>query len=101
MSSENNWTEIEYIFACIEKEASESVFYKFDKKNTKLVLELIAKHLRGELTAAETEQLEQWLQSDPHNQQLFDKLSDNVLINHELEIYATSEKENRKPSRRF
>jgi transmembrane sensor len=55
--------------------------------------ELIAKHLRGELTAAENEQLEQWLQSDPHNQYLFNKLSDGFLINNELEIYAASEKE--------
>jgi transmembrane sensor len=55
--------------------------------------ELIAKHLRGELTAAENEQLEQWLQSDPHNRDLFNKLSDGSLINQELEIYAASEKE--------
>jgi transmembrane sensor len=55
--------------------------------------ELIAKHLRGELTATENEQLEQWLQSDPHNRELFNKLSDSVLINSELEIYAASEKE--------
>jgi transmembrane sensor len=55
--------------------------------------ELIAKHLRGELTASENEQLEQWLQSDPHNRELFNKLSDSTLINEELEIYAASEKE--------
>jgi len=55
--------------------------------------ELIAKHLRGELTTAENEQLEQWLQSDPQNRELFNKLSDSFLINDQLEVYASNNKE--------
>lgn len=55
--------------------------------------ELIAKHLRSELTIAENEQLEQWLQSDPQNRELFNKLSDSFLINEQLEVYASNNKE--------
>lgn len=54
---------------------------------------LIAKYLRNELTAQEKNELEQWLQSDEHNQELFRKLTDKVNINNELEVLSATNKD--------
>ena len=54
---------------------------------------LIAKYLRQELTDQEKDQLEQWLQSDTHNQELFRKLTDETIIDSELESFETNDKD--------
>jgi len=54
---------------------------------------LIAKYLRQELTELEQDQLEQWLQSDEHNQELFSKLTDQTIIDSELETFETNNKD--------
>jgi len=53
--------------------------------------ELIAKHLRNELTVEEKSELEQWLKSDPQNLELFIKLLDESLITEEIEIFSPLE----------
>jgi ferric-dicitrate binding protein FerR (iron transport regulator) len=53
---------------------------------------LIAKHQRNELTPQEKEELERWLQSDVHNQELFKKLTDEATINSELETFSVTDK---------
>ncbi|WPU92021.1 FecR family protein [Mucilaginibacter sabulilitoris] len=54
---------------------------------------LIAKYLRNELTAQEKNELEQWLQSDERNQELFRKLIDEANINNELELLSATNKD--------
>ena len=54
---------------------------------------LIAKYLRKELTEQEQDQLEQWLQSDTRNQELFKKLTDQTIIDSELETFETNDKD--------
>lgn len=54
---------------------------------------LIAKYLRQELTDQEKDQLEQWLQSDTRNQELFKKLTDETIIDSELETFDTNDKD--------
>lgn len=54
---------------------------------------LIAKYLRNELTEQEQDQLEQWLQSDTHNQELFKKLTDQTIVDSELETFETNNKD--------
>lgn len=54
---------------------------------------LIAKHLKGETTYEEEQQLQQWLGADPHNRELFDKLNRSVLIEQQLKVYNHSDKE--------
>jgi transmembrane sensor len=53
---------------------------------------LIAKHQRNELTPQEKEELEHWLQSDARNQELFKKLTDEAIINNELETFSVTDK---------
>lgn len=53
--------------------------------------ELIAKYLRDELTAPEQKELEQWLNASVHNQELFEKLTDETLINQQLEVFSAVE----------
>jgi transmembrane sensor len=57
------------------------------------VAALIAKHLRGELTDHEKNELEQWLQSDPRNPELFRKLTDDNLVIDELDFFSVTEKD--------
>jgi transmembrane sensor len=54
---------------------------------------LIAKYLRQELTDQEKDQLEQWLQADTHNQELFRKLTDETIIDSELETFEANDKD--------
>jgi transmembrane sensor len=54
---------------------------------------LIAKYLRKELTEQEQDQLEQWLQADTRNQELFKKLTDQTIIDSELETFETNNKD--------
>ena len=54
---------------------------------------LIAKYLRQELTIEEKDQLEQWLQADTRNQELFRKLTDEVTIDSELETFEANDKD--------
>jgi len=55
--------------------------------------ELIAKYLRNELTAAEQKELEQWLNASVHNQELFKKLTDETLINQQVEVFSASDRD--------
>lgn len=55
--------------------------------------ELIAKHLRNELTVDEKNELDQWLNLDPVNLELFNKLLDEALTDEKAEIFSASEKE--------
>jgi transmembrane sensor len=57
------------------------------------VAALIAKHLRGELTDHEKNELEQWLQSGPRNPELFRKLTDDNLVLDELDFFSVTEKD--------
>lgn len=54
---------------------------------------LIAKYLRNELTEQEKDELEQWLQADEHNQELFKKLTDQTIIDSELETLEANDKD--------
>jgi ferric-dicitrate binding protein FerR (iron transport regulator) len=54
---------------------------------------LIAKYLRQELTDQEKDQLEQWLQSDTRNQELFRKLTDEATVDSELETFEANDKD--------
>jgi ferric-dicitrate binding protein FerR (iron transport regulator) len=60
------------------------------------IAQLIAKHLRDELTAAENNELEQWLQSEPHNFEIFKKLSDESFAEKQLDLYVVPETEKSK-----
>jgi transmembrane sensor len=53
--------------------------------------ELIAKYLRDELTVPEQKELDQWLNASVHNQELFKKLTDETLINQQLEVFSAAE----------
>ncbi|WP_419698051.1 FecR family protein [Mucilaginibacter sp. NFX135] len=53
---------------------------------------LIAKYLQKELTEQEQGELEQWLQADEHNQELFKKLTDQTIIDSELETFEANDK---------
>jgi transmembrane sensor len=53
---------------------------------------LIAKHVQGELTDQEKTELEQWLQADVRNHELFKKITDEQAINHELEVFSATDK---------
>jgi hypothetical protein len=55
--------------------------------------ELIAKHLRNELTDEEKNELDQWLNLDPVNLELFNKLLDEVLTDEKTEIFSGLDKE--------
>jgi transmembrane sensor len=57
------------------------------------IAELIAKRLRDELTEEEETELERWLQDDPHNRELFDKLLDGDFIHQQVENYETAGRE--------
>ncbi|NHA03542.1 FecR family protein [Mucilaginibacter sp. HC2] len=54
---------------------------------------LIAKYLRNELTEQEKDELEQWLQADEHNPELFKKLTDQTIIDSELETFEANDKD--------
>ncbi len=54
---------------------------------------LIAKYLRNELTEQEKDELEQWLQADERNQELFKKLTDQTIIDSELETLEANNKD--------
>lgn len=54
---------------------------------------LIAKYLRNELTEQEKDELEQWLQADEHNHELFKKLTDQTIIDSELETFEANDKD--------
>ncbi len=55
--------------------------------------ELIAKYLRNELTVEEKNELDQWLNLDPVNLELFNKLLDEALTDEKTEIFSGLEKE--------
>jgi transmembrane sensor len=55
--------------------------------------EPIAKYLRNELTCAEKNELDEWLNSHPHNLELFNKLLDEALVNKKTEISSELERE--------
>ncbi|WP_114940611.1 FecR family protein [Mucilaginibacter endophyticus] len=54
--------------------------------------QLIAKYMRNELSEQEKLQLDQWLQADARNQELFKKLTDEHLLNNELETFSATDK---------
>lgn len=54
--------------------------------------QLIAKYMRNELTAQEKLQLDEWIQADIRNQELFKKLTDETLLNNELETFSATNK---------
>ncbi len=54
--------------------------------------ELIAKYLQDKLTDNEKDELELWLQSDLHNLELFEKLTDPANINVQLDVYSETNK---------
>ncbi|SEN92793.1 protein of unknown function [Mucilaginibacter gossypiicola] len=56
--------------------------------------QLIAKHMRNELNHQEKLQLDQWLLADARNQELFKKLTDEHLLNNELETFSANDKAN-------
>jgi ferric-dicitrate binding protein FerR (iron transport regulator) len=53
---------------------------------------LIAKYMQGELDDQEKIQLEQWLQADSRNQEIFKKLTDEHSIQQELETFSANDK---------
>ncbi|MEO3404749.1 FecR domain-containing protein [Mucilaginibacter sp. CAU 1740] len=53
---------------------------------------LIAKYIQGELGDQEKIQLEQWLQADDRNRELFKKLTDEHSIQQELETFSANDK---------
>lgn len=55
--------------------------------------ELIAKHLRNELTEQERKELDHWLGLSMQNRELFNKITSEETLNRELEIYSAAEKE--------
>lgn len=55
--------------------------------------ELIAKHLRNELTGQERKELDHWLGLSMQNRELFNKITSEETLNKELEIYSSSERE--------
>lgn len=55
--------------------------------------ELIAKHLRNELTEQERKELDHWLGLSMQNRELFNKITNEETLNRELEIYSAAEKE--------
>jgi ferric-dicitrate binding protein FerR (iron transport regulator) len=54
---------------------------------------LVAKYLRKGLTEQEEKQLQQWLQSDTRNQELFKKLTDQTVIDSELDLFAANDRD--------
>jgi len=54
--------------------------------------QLIAKYMRNELSDQEKLQLDQWIQADARNQELFKKLTDEHLLNNELETFSVNDK---------
>ncbi|UOE52053.1 FecR family protein [Mucilaginibacter sp. SMC90] len=54
--------------------------------------QLIAKYMRNELTDQEKLQLDEWIQADIRNQELFKKLTDETLLNNELETFSATNK---------
>ncbi|WP_413667572.1 FecR domain-containing protein [Mucilaginibacter sp. Mucisp86] len=54
--------------------------------------QLIAKYMRNELSEQEKLQLDQWLQADASNQELFKKLTDEHQLNNELETFSATNK---------
>jgi ferric-dicitrate binding protein FerR (iron transport regulator) len=54
--------------------------------------QLIAKYMRNELSDQEKLQLDQWIQADTRNQELFKKLTDEHLLNNELETFSVNDK---------
>jgi ferric-dicitrate binding protein FerR (iron transport regulator) len=54
--------------------------------------QLIAKYMRNELSDQEKLQLDRWIQADARNQELFKKLTDEHLLNNELETFSVNDK---------
>jgi transmembrane sensor len=54
--------------------------------------QLIAKYMRKELSDQEKLQLDQWIEADARNQELFKKLTDEHLLNNELETFSVTDK---------
>lgn len=54
---------------------------------------LIIKYLKGELTDPEKDQLESWLNENEQNRTLFNKLTEEHFIGHELEVFRLLEKD--------
>jgi ferric-dicitrate binding protein FerR (iron transport regulator) len=54
--------------------------------------QLIAKYMRNELNDQEKLQLDQWIEADARNQELFKKLTDEHLLNNELETFSVNDK---------
>ncbi|QHV99118.1 FecR family protein [Spirosoma endbachense] len=55
--------------------------------------DLIAKHLKGELTSQEKAELDDWVAQSDHNRALFEKLTEKGNLNNEFDQFATSGKE--------
>jgi len=55
--------------------------------------ELIAKHIKNELSAEETIELEHWLERSKHNRELFRKLTDETFAGQQPELSSVSERE--------
>src|SRR5271165_4869192 len=55
--------------------------------------ELISKHINNELQDQEKAALEHWLDESEHNRELFRKLTDEALINEQLAIFSSNDKE--------
>ncbi|MFD2936715.1 FecR family protein [Spirosoma flavum] len=54
---------------------------------------LIAKYLTGELSSHEKEELDAWVAQSDHNKELFEKLTDEGILNNELSRFASSGKD--------
>ncbi|HEX8019150.1 FecR family protein [Mucilaginibacter sp.] len=54
--------------------------------------QLIAKYMRNELSDQEKLQLDQWIEADTRNQELFKKLTNEHLLNNELETFSVNDK---------
>lgn len=54
--------------------------------------QLIAKYMQNELSEQEKLQLDQWIEADTRNQELFKKLTDEHQLNNELETFSTTNK---------
>jgi transmembrane sensor len=57
------------------------------------IAQLIARYLRNELSADEETELERWIDADPVNLELFNKLINEALDSHLLSFYSAHEKE--------
>lgn len=58
------------------------------KENNQLVVELILKYLREELTEAEKDELDQWVKASPRNQAFFQSVTDEASLHATLQEYT-------------